>query len=245
MPLGHHLGADQDVDIARLELFQHRQQAVLAAGGVPVQAGHPGGRKKALQKFFEFLGPQAVVPDFVGPAVRAGGPGRAGVAAVVAAVGIGPLMIGQADAAVPAFQGGAAGRADGVAGVAAPVQKNQGLLAPLEGFADGRDELGGEVFAHPAFVLDRAQVQDGNLGQGLGLNPTAQADAQELALLVVEIALHRRGGRAHDDRAGVHPGAHGGQIARIVAQAGFLFVGAVMLLIHDDEADSLEGGENG
>ena len=64
------------------------------------------------------------------------------------------------------------------------------------------------------------------------------------ALRVVEALERRRGGAEHDHRA-FHLAAHHGDVARVIARRFLLLVGMLVLFIHDDEAERIDGREDG
>ncbi|MCY1180489.1 hypothetical protein D9M73_209360 [compost metagenome] len=70
-----------------------------------------------------------------------------------------------------------------------------------------------------------------------------QAQQAVAAALCVVQAFQRRRGRAEQDRHVLQAGAHHGQVAGVVAQAFLLFIGAVVLLVDDDQPRILQWGE--
>ncbi len=65
------------------------------------------------------------------------------------------------------------------------------------------------------------------------------------ALLHVVKAFHRRRGGAEHDHGVFHPPAHDGDVARLVARGLLLFVGMLVFLVHDDQAQRVHRRENG
>ena len=57
------------------------------------------------------------------------------------------------------------------------------------------------------------------------------------AALDVVKTFHRRRRRAEHDDGVLHLPAHDRDVARVVARGFFLFVGMLVLLVHDDEAE--------
>ncbi len=256
MALGHHLGADQHVNVAGMHLGQLLLQRALGARGVGVYARHAGGlavgalhvAQQAGQFFLQLLRALAQRQD-VGIAAAGAGHGHAlGVAAVVAAqraVGLVEDLVGTAVRAV-AFP--AAVGAEQHGREAAAVEQHQALLAALHTLGDGIDQRRRE---HGLARL-LAHVHQAHARQGGRADAAGHVQAQVAAALrLVGIgraagvpALQRGRGAAQDDLgAGIAP-APDGQVARRVARAFLLLVAGVVLLVHHDQRQPRQAGEH-
>ena len=154
-------------------------------------------------------------------------------------------MVGEGDAAVRTLGHEAALRALERAGVTAPVQEEHRLLAAFEALGDGLLEFLREDGR--ALFLPRGlpHVHDADDGHLLVVGAELEFEQRVFAALDVVEALHRRRRGAEHDHGVVHLPAHDGDIARVVARGFLLFVGMLVLFIHDDEAERLDGREDG
>ncbi len=147
--------------------------------------------------------------------------------------------------AVAAHQGLAADGADRIAGETPAVEEQEHLIALLQGLGHGLAQLRrDEALAAPQVPV-LPQVHDTHLGQRPVGHPGGEPHGAIAPLADMVDGLHGGGGRTQHHRAGLEPPAHQGQIPGIVAQPAVLLVGAVVLLVHHDEPDPGEGGENG
>ena len=85
MPLGDHLGTDQDVDLAAGEALQEALRRAAAARRIAIEPRHRGGRKEIGHLALDALRPDPDALEERPGAVRTGGRAARRVAAVVAA----------------------------------------------------------------------------------------------------------------------------------------------------------------
>mmetsp|Transcript_5530 Transcript_5530/g.13379 ORF Transcript_5530/g.13379 Transcript_5530/m.13379 type:complete len:242 (-) Transcript_5530:1421-2146(-) len=146
MPLGDHLRADQDVHLALVHGLQLRLQFALATGGVGVDAQHARAGQGLGQLFLEPLGAAPERRDVRVAAVRAGLRHAFGEAAMVAAQRAVALVEDPPGAAVRAVALPLAFATVQHRCVAAAIQEDQALLAPLQ----APPQLGQQRFAERA-----------------------------------------------------------------------------------------------
>ena len=141
--LGDHLGADEDINLAGAEIAQDAAVIVLAFHGIGVHAADARVREEFGQGVLDLLRAGAGEADGRVAAflVRAERRDRFDVAANVAGQVLLDAMVGEGDAAIGAIRDEAASRALQRGGVTAPVQEQDGLLAPFEPLVDGFLEL--------------------------------------------------------------------------------------------------------
>ena len=130
MSLGQHLGTHHNHRVALLDGGQVSIQAAFAAGGIPVDTDHRD-LYRLFQQFGEFFGATAGFMDGAGAAVRAARWYPLLIVAVVATQTPFAAVPGQEAVATAAFRLPAAILAENHGGVAAAVNKHQGLVALL------------------------------------------------------------------------------------------------------------------
>ena len=230
--LGHHLGSQQYVDLALTEGPQPFLQFSLPGDAVGVDAADAGagefGRRLCLDEF----GAKAGVSHVQGAALGADGGWCHGPAAVVAAQSSLGLVVGEGYGAVLAFQLVVAEVAAEEVGEAPSVQEEDGLAPFLEGGPDFLCQQGRKAAA----VLVVAQIHAGNLRLLASGQACGKPVALEFSCLHQVPGLHRWCGAAHHQGNGGLGAAVHGHLSGVVAGGGAGLVGAVMLLIDDDES---------
>ncbi len=133
----------------------------------------------------------------------------------------------------------AAGAAEGERRVAAPVEEQERLLAARERRLDPGDRLRRQPAAARRPLA--FQVHGRDVGQGRRAEPARQPQPAIAPGLGVDPRLDRgRGGGEHDRRL-LEPRAHDAHVAGVVDDAVLLLVGALVLLVDDDQAEIGEG----
>jgi hypothetical protein len=89
------------------------------------------------------------------------------------------------------------------------------------------------------------EIDDLDGGERPAADAAREREAVELALLGAEARFERRRRGAEDQRTARAGGAALGQLAGVVAEALFVLVGAVVLLVDHDETERLERREEG
>ena len=162
--LAHHLRADEDVRSPLGKIVEDALVGVAGVGGVEVHAVDARFRDEAVQFLFDALCAQADVAQALLATGRARQGDAVGVAAVVADKLSEASVVSERDVATLAAGHPSAGRALQHGGIAAPVLKENSLLAPCEGFADGAQQTRGEGAAHAAFAIELADIDNLYLG---------------------------------------------------------------------------------
>jgi hypothetical protein len=224
VPLGHHLGAHENVDPAVFQVFQQIYDRPFPGHGILVHASHAGVREQLLHGFLYLFGANSQQPDFIGAAGRADRYGGLGKSAVVASEGIGPFMQGQGDVAVFAANGLAALCADGECGKSPSVEKDKGLVAIVQSVADGLLKRWRDVAANAPVIAALGKVNRLDCRQGLAVDPPGEGGGFIFSDSDIVPGLQRRSGRTQDCQGIVVTGPHNGQVPGIVAQAAFLLV---------------------
>ena len=233
--LGHHLGAHQYIRFALPHLAVDLLVPAPLLGDVAVQPEHPGFGKHFFQLHSHPLGAYAELADMAAAAGGTDG-GRddaapavvafqtAATAFLVIAHGHGAVRAGDADAAV------AAGI---VLVIAAPVQKEHGLISLFQRFPDGLLQGTGKDGA-VALSQFFPEVHHLHLGQRGGEIAVAQG--------AVGVTLAHRGGGLLHPRSGAaqHQGGAGELAAlfrhghRVEAGIVVLFIAGLMGFVDDD-----------
>ena len=193
--LGHELGADDDVDLAVLDLAQGLAEIADARGQVARQQHAARLGKEGGDLLVDALdaGP-ARHERMLGPAIRAGFGDRHEGAAMVAFEPAAEAVLDQPRRAVGAFEFEAAIPADGDRRIAAPVQKEERLLAARQSLGDGFDQNRRQPFA--ALGRARAHVDGRDVGKSRSLVALLELDVAVAALGGIDQALDRGRGRA-------------------------------------------------
>ncbi len=126
---------------------------------------------------------------------------------------------------------------------APPVQQKDGLLFFRQVFPQGIGERGAEDAAVAPLQL-AVHVDDVDFRQLCLAVPPGQHVEGIAAGLRVIIGLDRRRGGREDQQCPVVRAPVFRDVPRVVAGGGLRFVGALLLLVHHDEADVAQRGEN-
>ena len=239
MALGHHLGTDQDVRLARGDTRQQGLPLGPGARGVAVDAQHPGAGVELGEALLEPLG---AAPEGVQVLVAAGrtgaGDGIVGAAVVAAHAPVGEVhhLVGRAVIAVADPAAGGAGQHRRVA---AAVEEHQALLAAFQALADRLQQRGAQAFVE----FGAAHVHPAHRGQGGGHGTAGQLELAVTPALGVLPALQRGSGRAQHHRDCPLAGAPHRHVARRIAHAFELGVGGIVFLVDDDHGQPGDRGE--
>ena len=244
--LGHHLRTHQDVDAALAKTGEQAVHGMLAAHGVLVHAPDACLREYLGQFLFDLLGTEAQHTQPWTAAMAAGG-GRCIVAATVVATQLVlVLVVGQAHIALIALGHPAAGLALPHGHIATPVLEDDGLFTPRQGLLHSVYERLREVPPHELPFLGVAQVNAEHMGHGHIAEARQQFHVAILAALGVVEALQGGCGGAQKGLRIMEPGQHDGHVPCVVAgRRVVLLVTGVVLFIHHDETEVLEGQEQG
>ena len=235
MALGHDLRADDDIDLMRFDLVDdgpHFRETGNEIGGQEREAG----LREAFGDFFRHaLYARAASDHTVGRAALGALLGKRNrEAAVMAIQALLEAVLDEPRGALGAFAAVPARAAQRQRGIAAPVEKQQRLLAFFQRLGHGLDEARGEP---PAFVgllaleVDRRDV--GHIGAGVAALENGMTIA---ARQCVDVAFDRGRGGGEHDRELAEIGAHHAHIARLIVYAVILLVALVVLFIDDDQA---------
>ncbi|MNP38268.1 hypothetical protein D3C76_1317690 [compost metagenome] len=137
VPLGEHLGADQDAGFAALDGGEQLVHGVLARGAVAVDAQNLRFRKQDRQAFLGAFGAGAHRAQVYPPAIGTAGRLALGMAAMMAAQLVEALVQGHACIAARALADPAAVMAQQGRRETAAVEEHQHLLAGGQGLGDG------------------------------------------------------------------------------------------------------------
>ena len=245
--LRNHLRSHEDVRLPRLEISEHAAVVLLALHQVRVHPLHPRVREQFGQRLLHPLGAEAGVADRCAPALGLGtsrGGGRL-VAADVAADFLRAAVVGERDAAIGALGHVAALRTLERTGIAAAVQKKHRLLAAFQSLGDRLLELDGKNRNALFLAGLLPHVHHAHDGHLLFVGADRELQQGVFGALDVVKALHGRRGGAEDHDGILHLAAHHRHIARVVTGGFLLLVGMLVFLIHNDQAERLDGSEDG
>ena len=236
VPLGQHLGADQDVGLAGVDLCAQRFPLLAALGRVAVHAQDARLWKTLGKRFFEALGAAPEGQDVLVATGRASlghAAFEAAVMAAQAAVGEVQHQVGRAARAVgdPAAGGTAENRR-----VAAAVEEDQALLAACQTRADGAQQHAGQ----PILELLQARIDALHLRQASVLDGAFAQREQAIARWRTRVsgvgpAFERRRRRTEDDGDAQRVGTEDRHVARRIAHAVLLLERGVVLFVDDDQ----------
>ena len=240
MPLGKHLGADDDVDVARMNAIEQRLERPAPPRDVPI---HPGDAQPVDSRFQRVGDPLGAEPETAHVPRRAFGTfddQRVLRGAVVATKPPVAAMVDEARVAPPALGNPAASMAYEQGCIAAPVDEQERLLGPGLHLLERLDEH----VAQAAVERPRPQVDHVDARRRRAAGTVRQIEPPVPAAPDV---VHRleRGRRAaeHDRHAGVAR-AHHRPIARGVANSFLLLEGEIVLFVHDEEPRARERHEH-
>ena len=131
--------------------------------------------------------------------------------------------------------------------IAAPVQKQNRLLAAFEPLGDGFLELrrkNRDAFLSALLGRGLAHVHDADVRHFLVVHALRQFEQRVFALFAIVITFQRRRGRAEHDDGIFHLAAHDGHVAGVVARRLLLLVRVLVFLVHDDEAERFDRRKN-
>ena len=241
-PLGHHLGAEQDV---RLALCKPREQLfvrALGGHGVRVHAQHARGREALAQLLLHLLRARRFGKQALAAAHRAFARDLDRRAAVVAHRAAGHRVVGHIRRAGGALGHPAAQRAADHAAVAAPVEEQDRLLALFQRVQQRAFQLRAD-HARAPLARKAAHIRDQHVRQPRAEKALGQPEHGVFALLRAVIGLDRGGrGAEHEQRVFLR-GAVLGHVARMVARRLLGAVRAVLLLVDDEHAEVLHRRE--
>jgi len=126
-----------------------------------------------------------------------------------------------------------------------PVEEEQGLLLRLQRAGDLLDEPTGQGRHLPVRVALALHVHDLDARHFPLLDASRQAEIAELLLPRVVETLKTRRGRSQNDGGAPLLGQHDSQVPGVVGHPFVLFVGGVVLLVYDDQAQVPDGREDG
>ena len=253
-PLGNHLCAHEDVDAAVLEIVDNLDIAVLLRGAVQIHAGHLGVGEKDGEVVLDALGAEAFHREVVAMACGALGRQGDGVAAVVAAHAVGGLVVDERHVAMLAGGGPMAVVALDAERETASILEKDDLLMIVQSLLDVVEEelgkMGGVGSLHPHLSADAVALLPhvgtehlGELDAPIAFLHLAEAI---LALLGVEIALQRGCRRTQDGLGPPEMGQIDGSVAALVAWGRVVLLeAAVVLLVHNHQAQVVKGEEKG
>ena len=238
--LAHHLGADEDVGVARPPAPEDAPLRTRPLGRIAVEPLHGGERVDGAQRGLDLLGADAERGQRRPPARGARRRRATPMMAVMAHQRARRPVPGEGHAAVRAGRRDAARRALEVGREAAAVQEDERLLAAGEVRGQRRAELVGQK-------PRRSPAQPHHLDrrERVSRRPVGQLEEHVTAVPGGQVALGRRGCRGeHDDGTG-QARPHDPDVAGVVPESLLLLVGRVVLLVDDDEAQAAERGEDG
>ena len=132
MPLGHHLGAEQNIDVAALHGTDQISMGAFAAGGVPIHARDACLGKRLSKLFLQALGTGTLRLQPMPSAARTARRRTLQITAVMATQSALRLIIGQGNFAMRAVKGRPAFLTQQIRRKAAAVEQQKRLLAPLQ-----------------------------------------------------------------------------------------------------------------
>jgi hypothetical protein len=140
MTLGDHLGADEDIDPAAVEVPEYPFHVSPSGGCIAVHPGDAGIRKALLHLHFDPFRSRPVTPETAAPAFGTADSGLCRVVAVVAFQEVFGSMEGEGDVAVRAGKSVTAVRTEEESMESPAIKKEKGLLSPFQGFTDRVDQ---------------------------------------------------------------------------------------------------------
>ena len=235
MPLGDHLGTNQNIDLPRHHFIDQPLMGTLAAGGVAIHPRYPRAGEEFGQFLLQSLGAGPLRFDIQTMALGADFGRRFEIITIMTAHLALPLMKGQGDFTVRAVKAAAAIGAEQKGRKAAPVKQQQRLLAQLQRLLKRLNQ--GIRQGSIGQLLGQIDQLDGRHRPGVAA--FFQCQVADNPLLAAIITAERRRGAAEQHRAALLLAAHQRQIAGVVAKPLPLFVAGLVLFVDDDQAGIL------
>ena len=216
------------------------------AGGVQVHARDAGRGEPQPHEVLELLRAEAAHALGLLAAHAARGGDRFLVTAVMAAEGGWRLVHGERDGAVRAVAHVAAGGTLQVGREPPAVEEQDHLLPAPERIAHRLIQRRGPGnAARLGHALGAPQVHHLDRRQRAGIDPLGQLEARHAALGREVQGLERGRGAAENDTRALESGAHQRHVAGVIARDASLLVAGLVLFIHHDRAQPLDGREHG
>src|SRR5262245_9925806 len=244
VPLGDHLRADHQVDVAGGEFVDQLFKAPPPPRGVAVQARDAEFGVHLFQQHFDLFGPLADILDVRPFALLSGPRDRLSVAAVMEDQSRVEYRIVQHYNAIRTGRSIAAAPAEHEGRIASAVEQHQRLLAALVIFREAGERLVREYPLLAVFLENPAHVDGMDFGQRAPADALVEFQIGVFASVRVVERLHRGRGAAQDDRGVGQTRAHNRRVAPVIARRLFLFVRGLVLFVDDDKADVFQRRED-
>src|SRR5208283_2993415 len=165
------------------------------------------------------------------------------VTAVMAYQRTAKTMLDEPGVTLPAAKSVSAAAAERERRIAAAIEKQESLLAARQSFADRKREPRRKPTARSRTF--RAHVDRISAREKSPASASAQTQMPIAPPLGVDARFDRGCCRGQHDRHAFDPRPHDRHVARVVTGTVLLFVGAVVLLVDDDESELRKGQEQG
>ena len=235
--LGYHLGAEKHIRLAGAEVGENVVVRKLPRGRIRIHPQDPRPRETHLQRGLRPLRTHAAMGQLLCVAHGALRRKTRPAAAHMAAQAVIRPMVGKRHRAVRTLRHPATFRTVQHAGVAAPVEKEDCLLAAVKPAFDGFEEQG-RVYRHVARTFQLVlHVHEMDIRKRASRHARGHGSEDILALFRVEPRFERwRSAAKHHARA-FEPRPHDGDVARMVTRRFVLLVRRIVLLVYNDEAE--------
>jgi hypothetical protein len=154
-------------------------------------------------------------------------------------------MVGERHTAVRALANVAAGLTDHGRGKSSAIQEENTLLTIGKALLDGLQERRRTDGIGPARTRRPAQVEHSNQRHSAVVNALRESEQSVFSGGTIVPTFHGRSRAAENHRAVLQLRPQNGDVTSVIPRSLFLFVGALMLLVDDDDAKVLKRGKDG
>jgi len=255
VPLGQHLGADQDLSPTGGKIGQNGLGALGPPGHIPIQAQYRDPvRQDSGQLLLQEFGADAHGQKAGAAADRTRRGMRPGIPAIMADEPLPVLVVGERQLATRAPDRIFAVQAIKQRRVSPAIEQDHGLIPGGYGLDQGPGSLIGQypqtvaglaLAGHGSDLARAAHVHQLDFRQPSPADPARQGNHGHLPQPGGLEGLHIRCRRTEHEEGPGLPGPKKGHFLGLIRQAVFLFEGAVMLLIENNEAQLAQRQKEG
>ena len=245
VPLGDHLRANQDVDLAFAKIGKDFPKLACPPRHVAVHAADARAREELGKLLLQFFRSFADVMKVLAAAGRARGRDAARVPAIMANQLVLPPVVGQRDRAIPAALGLAAAPADQEPGITAAVEQDQRLRAGAELHLDFFLEAAGNRDLGMRLTKLIPHVHDLDAGERPAPDALLEETPGVFPLPRIPCGLERGRGRPEDGQGLGQARPHHRNVPPVIAGRFLLLVARVVLLIDNHHSKIGKRRKNG
>ena len=245
-PLGNHLRTYQYIGLSLLEVGNDFLVSRTSTGGIQIHSCHPCFGEDKLDIILDALRAETLMLKLHASTSRTRAGNLVGASAIVASEHIQALVIGQTHVAILALGHPTTSVTLYHRGKTTTVLKEDNLLFPFKGIVYLLHQHGREGTLHPLLMRQFLDVHPFDVRKLDVFVSFFQLHQAILTVGSIEIGFHTRCGGTQEHFRPIHRGEHYGRTTGMVSGSRILLLVRVfVLLIHNHQAQSLKGQEDG